>query len=233
MTVRTLGLIPARGGSKGVPRKNLSLLGGKPLLAYTVESARAASRLTRLVLSTEDPEIAEVGRQLGVEVPFLRSRSLAEDTTPMLPVVQDAVKRLEEAGESYEAVCLLQPTCPLRRAGEIDACIELLERSGADAVVTVLPVPAEYNPYWVYLMGEGGQLRLALSASQPVPRRQDLPPAYHREGSVYVVRRRVVMEENSLYGHQLVGYPVDPVRRVNIDTADDLRRAEQLISERV
>src|SRR5829696_7006130 len=103
--MRVLGLIPARGGSKGVPRKNIKLLCGKPLLAYTAESARASKLLTRVILSTEDDEIAEVGRKLGIDVPFMRPAELAEDTTPTLPVVLHAVEALESDGEYYDAVC--------------------------------------------------------------------------------------------------------------------------------
>jgi CMP-N-acetylneuraminic acid synthetase len=112
---RVLGLIPARAGSKGVPRKNLKLLCGKPLLEYTAEAALAASRLSRVILSTEDEEIAEAGRRCGLEVPFLRPSELAADESPMLPVAQHAMGRLESAGDRFDALCLLQPTNPLRR----------------------------------------------------------------------------------------------------------------------
>src|ERR1035437_5503200 len=134
---RVLGVIPARGGSKGLPRKNIRVLAGKPLLAYTAEEALAARRLIRVVLTTDAEEIAEGGRQWGIEVPFLRPAELAEDDTPTLPVVQHAVRWLEQRGDSFDRVCLLQPTDALRRAEHIDACIELLESSGADAVGTV------------------------------------------------------------------------------------------------
>ncbi|HEX2639627.1 MAG TPA: acylneuraminate cytidylyltransferase family protein, partial [Pyrinomonadaceae bacterium] len=146
--MRTLGIIPARGGSKGVPRKNIKLLCGKPLLAYTAESALAAKRLTRVILTTEDPEIAAVGEKLGLDIPFMRPADLAHDNTPTLPVVVHAVETLEQMGETYDAVCLLQPTNPLRRPEEIDGCIDLLVRTGADSVFTVLRVPDTYNPKW-------------------------------------------------------------------------------------
>jgi CMP-N-acetylneuraminic acid synthetase len=225
--LRVLGLIPARGGSKGVARKNARSLAGKPLLQYTAEAALAARRLDRVLLSTDDDEIAEIGRKCGIEVPFLRPAELARDDTPMLPVVQHALREREEHGERYDAVCLLQPTSPLRRAEHVDACIELLEQSGADAVVTVLPVPAEHHPYWVFFREPDGRLRPSSSAEVPT-RRQDLPPAFHREGSVYVTRRDVVLEGGSLYGSRVLGYPVPPM--VNIDTEDDWRRAEALLA---
>jgi CMP-N-acetylneuraminic acid synthetase len=138
---------------------------------------------------------------------------------------------MERAGGRFDAVCLLQPTNPLRRAEDIDACLELLENSDADAVMTVLPVPPEHNPHWVYFRNAAGLLYLSTGEDTPIPRRQELPPAFHREGSVYVTRRHVVMEENSLYGRCLKGYPVDPGRSVNIDSAEDWARAERLLAE--
>lgn len=229
--MRVLGLIPARGGSKGIPRKNIRHLCGKPLLQYTAEAALGARGLARVVLSTEDPEIAAVGRSCGIEVPFLRSPELALDATPTLPVVQHAVRMLESEGDHFDAICLLQPTHPLRRPDDIDTCIALLEESGADAVATVLPVPPHYNPHWVYFRGKDGQLHLSTGEEHPISRRQDLPPAYHREGSVYVTRRDVVMEGNSLYGRRLVGFEIDPERSVNIDTEWDWTRASRHLQQ--
>jgi CMP-N-acetylneuraminic acid synthetase len=227
---RVLGLIPARGGSKGVPRKNLRLLCDKPLLQYTAEAALGASRLSRVVLSTEDAEIAELGQRCGLEIPFSRPSELAQDETPMLPVAQHAVTMLEAEGDRFDALCLLQPTNPLRRSEDIDACIELLEDSEADAVITVLPVPDEYNPHWVYFKNAGGSLYLSTGETTPIPRRQELPAAYHREGSVYVTRRKILMECNSFYGSRLIGYPLDAERCVNIDSFDDWERAVRLVS---
>jgi CMP-N,N'-diacetyllegionaminic acid synthase len=230
--MRILGLIPARGGSKGVPRKNIRMVCGKPLLQYTAEAALAAHSLETVVLSTEDAEIAEVGLSCGLRVPFLRPAELAEDQTPTLPVVQHAVCWLEREGERFDAVCLLQPTNPLREDGVIDACADLLKSSGADTVVTVLPVPAEYNPHWVYFKDNGGDLRLSTGEATPIPRRQELPPAFHREGSVYITRRDVLMGRNSLYGSRVVGFQVSPERSVNIDLPEDLLLAERLIKAR-
>lgn len=229
-SLRVLGLIPARGGSKGVPRKNARFLCGKPLLQYTAEAALAARHLARVILSTDDFEIAEIGSKCGLEVPFLRPSELAQDETPMLPVVQHALRWMQLWGESFDALCLLQPTNPARRPEDIDACIELLAASGADAVVTVIPVPTEHNPHWVYFQDRAGTLRLATGESQPITRRQDLPPAFHREGSVYVTCRDVILEGNSLYGNRLVGYALDQTRCVNIDVAEDWTRAEALLA---
>jgi CMP-N-acetylneuraminic acid synthetase len=228
--MRVLGVITARGGSKGVPRKNIRLLSGKPLLAWTAGAALAARRLTRVILSTEDAEIARVGRDCGLEVPFLRPPELAQDTTPTIPVLQHAVRELEGGGDRFDAICLLQPTSPLRTAAVIDGCIALFETSGADSVVTVLPVPHEHNPHWVYFEDGQGYLRLSTGEAAPLPRRQMLPAAWHREGSVYVVRRDVLMIAGSLYGERLCGYRMDAELSVNIDTVEDFERAEHLMA---
>ena len=231
-TERVLGLVTARGGSKGIPRKNLALLLGKPLLQYTAEAALTAATLADVVLSTDDEEIAEAGRQFGLEVPFMRPAELATDKSPTLPVMQHAVSWLEKRGREYSAVCLLQPTSPLRRAEHIDACVNMLFDEVADAVMTVLSVPDHYNPHWSYVQETDGTLRLSTGETEPISRRQDLPPAFHREGSVYVVRRDVLMKKNSLYGQRLLGYPLKPDQGVNIDDPDHLRRAEELLQLR-
>jgi len=230
---RVLGLIAARGGSKGLPRKNIRLLCGKPLLQYTAESALAARRLARVILTTDDEEIAEVGRRCGLDVPFMRPAELAADDTPTLPVVRHALGWLEAHGEYFDAICQLQPTNPLRKPEDIDACIELLEHSGADAVMTILPVPAEHNPHWVYFRDEDGRLSLSTGEVTPIPRRQELRPSFHREGSVYVTRRNVVMRENSLYGKQVIGHLVNADQSMNIDGPEDWERVEAILSSRL
>lgn len=218
--MRVLGLITARGGSKGVPRKNIRPLCGKPLLAYTAETSLKSEKLARVVLSTEDEEIAEIGKRYGLDVPFMRPAELAEDKTPTLPVVQYTLKKLEENGDEFDAVCLLQPTNPLRRTIDIDNCIGLLERSDADSVVSVLPVPAEYNPKWVYWKNGDGSIILSDGETEPITRRQDLPAAYHRDGTVYVTRKNII-ERGSLYGSKINGYEIKPEYSANIDTEED------------
>jgi len=224
-----LGVITARGGSKGIPRKNLVRLAGKPLVQWTVEAALGSKLLTRLILSTDDPEIAALARELGVDVPFMRPEELSTDDAPTVPVLQHAVDFLERKGFSFDAICLLQPTSPLRKTQHINDCIEMLFEENADAVVSVLTVPHQYNPHWVYLQNEDATLRLSTAEREPIPRRQLLPPAFHRDGSVYVVRRDVLMEQNSLFGQRLVGYPLDSDQAVNIDSAEQLAQAEELL----
>jgi CMP-N-acetylneuraminic acid synthetase len=228
--IKVLGIIPARGGSKGVPGKNIKMLCGKPLLAYTAESALGAKRLTRTILSTDDPEIAKVGRSLGLDVPFMRPAELATDTSPTFPVVLHALTTLETQGEIYDAVCLLQPTNPLRRSEDIDNCIDLWETSGADSVISIMPVPETYNPKWVYFRSLTGEMVLATGDVEPVKRRQDLPAAFHRDGSIYITSRNVLDEFGNLYGTNVRGYEIDSQRCVNIDTDEDWALAERTLN---
>jgi CMP-N-acetylneuraminic acid synthetase len=227
--MRVLGLVPARGGSKGIARKNLRPLGGKPLLQYTAEAAAEAMRLQRVLLSTDDAEIAEVGRRRGLWVPFVRPGELARDDTPMLPVVVHALEWLAANGEEYDAVCLLQPTSPFRRPSDIDACVDLLASGDADCVVSVRPVPERYNPHWVYFRGADGSLRAALGDTEPITRRQALPPAFHRDGSIYVSRVDAI-RRGSLYGRKVIPYETSIPGTVNLDVEADWQEAERLLA---
>ncbi|MCX6351887.1 MAG: acylneuraminate cytidylyltransferase family protein [Bacteroidetes bacterium] len=229
--MKVLGIITARGGSKGVPRKNIKLLAGKPLLYYTAIPALNAKSLSKVCLSTDDAEIAEVGKSLGVDVPFLRPAALAEDATPTLPVLQHALNFYKEQGEVFDAICLLQPTNPLRQTHVIDACVNKLFEQDLDSVVTTLKVPYEYNPHWVFFEQDNGELKLSTGGTEPITRRQALPAAYHREGSVYVTKANVILEQNSLYGKRVGGYLLELPCPINIDTMDDWAVAEKYFEE--
>jgi CMP-N-acetylneuraminic acid synthetase len=148
-----------------------------------------------------------------------------------LPVLQHAVRSLESDGCHFDAVCLLQPTSPFRTSALIDECIARFISSHADSVVTVLPVPHHYNPHWVFFADDTGALWISTGDAHPIARRQELPPAYHRDGSVYVTRRDVLMDQNSLLGSRIVGCPADPRRSLNVDTPEDFARAERLIRQ--
>jgi CMP-N-acetylneuraminic acid synthetase len=150
----------------------------------------------------------------------------------MAPVVEHALRWFDARGQSFDAVCLLQPTNPLRRTAEIDDCIERLEETGADSVITMLPVPAEYNPHWVFVPQADGSVRLITGEHTPVARRQDLPPAFHREGSVYVTRSHVVLQRGNLYGDRTIPYILRPEDTVNIDDPEDWARAEAMLEAR-
>lgn len=217
--MKVLGLIPAVGGSKSVTLRNLRLLAGKPLLAYAAETAHASARLSRLVLGTGDEGVAEAGRLCGLEALLVPSGPASVQS-----IAQNALRRLEEAGESYDAVCILDPLSPFSRPEDIDRCIELLERSGADSAATVVRVPQEYHPHTVYLQAPDGSLHPSAAKVEG----EELPPALQRDGSVCVVRRDVLMNGHGLLGERMAGYVVDPVRLVRLDRPEDWGRAERI-----
>jgi len=215
-----LGIVPARGGSKGIIRKNIRLLDGKPLLAYTASAAQQSASLTHVLLSTDDSEIAEIGKSAGFDVPFLRPAELALDSTPMIEVVLHVIQWAQRQGEHYDAICLLQPTSPLRSARTIDRCIARLWEGDVDCVVSVRPVPAEYNPHWVYFETPEGLLKPSVGGGDPIPSRQLLPPAYHRDGSVFVARTQSVQAHRSLYGTKTVGVVTPEDEACDLDTEE-------------
>lgn len=222
--MRILGIIPARGGSKGVPGKNIKLLGELPLLAYTTKSALASKQLSKVILSTDSPSIAAVAQHYGIEVPFLRPETLATDTASSIAVVQHAVSYLENQGEFFDAVCLLQPTSPFRPKGFIDLAIQKFIHEDVDALVSVLPVPHEFNPHWVFEPNEKGLLQIATGEQEIIKRRQDLPPAYFRDGTLYITKTSVI-KEGSFYGAKLSYIENNPAFYVNIDTEADWEKA--------
>jgi CMP-N,N'-diacetyllegionaminic acid synthase len=228
--MQALGVIPARGGSKGVPGKNLRALAGRPLLAYTADAALASRRLSRVVLSTDDETIAEAGRALGLEVPFMRPADLALDVTPMLPVLQHAAAAVTTAAFVPAAVVLLQPTSPLRRAEHIDAALDLLESSGADSVVSVVEVPHQFSPVSVMTLVDG---RLKPFGDGPtITRRQDKPRVYARNGPAVLATRAAVLTGGSLYGDDCRPLVMNARASIDIDDADDFDYAEYLLRHR-
>jgi len=234
--VRVLGIVTARGGSKGLPGKNLKPLAGKPLIAYTIEAAQVSGVLDRLILSTDDGAIAEAGRALGCDVPFLRPADLARDDTPHLPVIQHAVRWMDEhAGYRPDAVMILQPTSPLRQAEDISASIALLERWGADSVLSVSEVPAHVHPMRTLRVDETGAAVLFVTGGpvrQRINRRQDLPAAWVMNGAIYLCRAGVLFAgEPSLYGDRVVAYRMPARRGVSIDDAEDWAAAERALRE--
>jgi CMP-N,N'-diacetyllegionaminic acid synthase len=227
---RLCALIPARGGSKGLARKNLRVFRGTPLVAHAVETARRVTGLDRIVVSTDDVEIAEVARRAGADVPFLRPSELATDETPTLPVVQHAVRWLEAHGAHIDAVVLLQATSPLRTAQQVEAAIGKFVETGADSVTTVCAV--EDSPYWMQRL-DGDRLRPLMPEGQRHGRRQDLPPVYRLTGAVYVTRRNVVMEQGRLLGEDTRAIVVGRRESVDVDDELDLRLAELIAAEEV
>lgn len=231
--MKVLGVIPARGGSKGVPRKNLRMLCGKPLLAWTAEVALASLCLEKVILSTDDEEIAELGRQLGLEVPFLRPAELATDEAPTLHVLQHAIAHYKALGDTFDAVFTLQPTNPLRTVEDIQGATELLEATGADSVISFADA-GDKHPARMKQIGE--DLRVIdppfAEAVEGMPRQQ-LPKYYLREGSVYLTREDVIVQQNSLKGRDCRAWIIPPERAVNLDTELDFLLAGLILGRRL
>jgi CMP-N,N'-diacetyllegionaminic acid synthase len=228
--MRILAIIPARGGSKGVPGKNIKLLGDKPLIAYSIQSALQSKLLTTVMVSSDCLEIIEVAKHWKADVPFQRPEKLAQDTTPTLAVVQHVVQFYEDKGEVFDAVCLLQPTNPFREEGFVDAAIQQFISSNTDALVSVLTVPHEYNPHWTFEVDNKGCLKIATGEQTLISRRQELPQAFHRDGALYITKTAVI-KAGSLYGNSLAYMESNPELYVNIDTLSDWEKAEQMINK--
>ncbi len=227
-----LGVIPARGGSQGLPGKNLTEVGSKSLLRRAVEAATASGRCTRVICSTDSDTIAAEAVLAGADVPFRRPAALASATAPTLDVVIHAIEYIENAlGKPIDLVCLCEPTTPLRSAADVRGVVDMLTQSDppADSAVSVCEVH-DAHPAWLRKISDG--LLGPYFPDLPEPtRRQDLathPTPYRRNGAVYVVRRNVVIERRSLYGDRCLAYVMGPERSVNIDTELDLLCAQAI-----
>jgi len=230
--MRIIGVIPARGGSKSIPRKNIAPLLGKPLVAYTIEAALASRLLTDVVVSTEDEEIAKVCSGLGAQVPFIRPAELATDTALSLPVIQHAVREMEARRDKlYDIVVMLQPTTPLRQALDIDAGIQLLMDTCADSVISVVDVGGHHPFRMKRVVGDGRLINFIDQGFEDLRPRQQLPPVYIRSGALYIAKRYVIMEQNTFGGMDSRAYVMSVERAVNIDGELDLVVAEYLLKK--
>lgn len=232
--MKILGVITARGGSKTIPGKNIKLLAGKPLIVYTMETARNSDVFDRIILSTDSEEIAAVARERGCEVPFMRPPELARDDTPHLPVMRHAVSWMREH-EGYEpdAVVILQPTSPFRTVRHIQEAAALFESTDADSVVSMSPVPQHLNAHWQFAMDDNGLLRLATGEpiADVIRRRQDLPPRYQRNGVIYIFKPHLLFApvNPNFYGERVAGYVMSEKDSININETEDWEEAEKRI----
>jgi len=221
---RVLAVITARGGSKGVPRKNVLELAGRPLIAWTISAARASKHLDRTILSSEDSEIIAVAKDWGCDVPFTRPAELAADKTPGIDPVLHALKALPER---YDYIVLLQPTSPLRTAADIDGCLERCLALRAPACVTV--TEPDKSPYGMYTLGEDCRIRPLLAGDAAV-RRQDLPKVYTLNGAVYAAECWWLERTRTFVTPETVAYPMPRERSLDIDTELDLQVCELLLT---
>lgn len=230
-----LAIIPARGNSKSIPRKNICEFAGHPLIAFSIAAARQAKSVTRVIVSTDDPEIAEVSRFYGAEVPFLRPAKIAEDATLDLPVFEHALRWLVK-NENYspDIVIQLRPTSPIRSVGMVDEAVELLlNHPEADSVRGV--IPSSQNPFKMWEIDRAGVMHpllkmKAIKEPYNAPR-QDLPPTYWQTGHIDAIRPRAIFEKGSMSGDIVLPLLVDPIYTVDIDTLLDWQRAESTVLE--
>ena len=219
-----ISIIPARGGSKGVPRKNIKLLAGKPLIAYTIETALASSLINRIIVSTDDAEIAKIAFNCGAEV-VMRPNHLARDETPTEPVLQHVVNYLEKK-ENYipDLIMLLQPTSPLRHVDDIDNSIKQLMDSGADSLLSVCK-----NHIFLWKMEKDVLISINYNYKNR-KRRQNIETEYRENGSIYITKRSILMKENNRLGGKIEIYEMDEMKSFEIDTMFDFKLIECILN---
>jgi N-acylneuraminate cytidylyltransferase len=225
--MKVLAIIPARGGSKGLPKKNIKILGNKPLIAWSINSAQKSQLINKVIVSTDSDEILNVAKEYGAEVPFKRPKELASDTATTLDVLKHAITFYKQQNQQFDYLVLLQPTSPFRKEGDIDKMIKLAITSDADMVVSVKETSA--NPYYV-LFEEDENGYLQKSKDSEFTRRQDCPTVYEYNGSVYIIKIESLLKYNSLSFPKTIKYVMDDYHSVDIDTQFDFDFAEFLLT---
>jgi CMP-N,N'-diacetyllegionaminic acid synthase len=227
-----LAIIPARGGSKGVPGKNIKLLCGKPLIAHTIETATAAKSIDRIVLSTDDPEIAEIAGKYGVDIPFLRPKELAQDDSKAIDNYIYTIERLNtEFNGDYKEFIVLLPTSPLRNHEDIDKAVELFCDNNADSVISCVEMP--HPPHWAKKINEEGKIQNYFSVViDNNKNRQEFEPAYIPNGSIFIFRYSLLKEQYTYYSENTYAYVMPKERSVDIDSLFDFRIVEYMMSIR-
>lgn len=222
---KVLGIIPARGGSKGISKKNINIVGGKPLISWTIEAAKQSSYIDRLILSSDDQEIIHIAQQWGCEVPFVRPTELALDTTPGIEPVLHALNECP----GYDYVVLLQPTSPLRTTGDIDECIEMCALKGHPICVSVCE--SDHTPYWMYHLKRDNKISPFIFTEQIVQTRQEAPPLYVLNGAVYVAECDVLHQTRSFITPFTSGYVMPEERSLDIDKPYQMMIADSILSK--
>jgi CMP-N,N'-diacetyllegionaminic acid synthase len=225
-TKSILGIIPARGGSKGLKGKNIKILKGKPLIAWTIDEAKKSKYIDKLILSSEDEKIISTAKKFGCEVPFVRPKHLSKDDTPGVEPILHAAEYFKN---QYEYICLLQPTSPLREFEDIDSCIEQCINQNSNSCVSVCEV--DKHPYWMYLIDESSTLKQFVQSDNNL-RRQDLPLCYALNGAVYFIKTTELLETKKLISNDTVAHIMNKENSVDIDDLNDFKFAEFLIEER-
>ncbi len=212
---KLLGLITARGGSKGLPRKNVLQAGGKPLIAWTISAALESRSIDQVILSSDDDEIIQTAQIWGCDVPYKRPAHLASDTATSIDVVLHALDWMP----GYEYVALLQPTSPMRCGQDIDEAFALIQQHDAPSCVSVCE--AEQSPYWMYQFTNDGKLKELLQKPKELTRRQDLPPVYVLNGAIYIAKVDWLRAAKNFVAEGCIGYPMSKEKSIDIDTLSD------------
>lgn len=228
MKRKILGILPARGGSKGVPGKNLRMLKGRPLLGWAAEALCSCDEIDRRICSTDDAAIAQAAGKFGLEVPFMRPAELARDDTPVTDVIRHALDELDDRADPYTHVALVQATSPTVTADDLSRAVAMLDEGDPDTVITGF-VATSQHPSLMFTMAKGGQVRWLLGDGSHGRRRQDLPPVFVRTGLLYLFRTANIRERNSIYGGTIAALVIDEARSVNIDEERDFERAERIM----
>lgn len=224
-----IAIIPARSGSKGLKNKNIKLLNGKPLLAYTIEAALRSQRFACVYVSTDSEEYAKIAVQFGAEVPFLREPELAGDHAGTWDTLRSAISNYEKLGKKFDTVTLLQPTSPLRDADDICRAFEIFEEKQADSVISVCEV--DHSPEICNTLGESGSM-CGFIDEDAVGRRQDLKTCYRLNGAIYIQKTERLMNKKRLYGENAYAYIMDKMHSIDIDDAFDFFLAEAAMTKR-
>jgi len=227
--MKVVALICARGGSKGLPGKNVKPLAGKPLIAWSIEQAKASTRIQRVIVSTDSSDIASVAREAGAEVPFARPAALAQDNSPEWLVWRHALEYLNQSEGAYPSALIVIPaTAPLRHVQDLENCLDEYEKGNVDAVITV--TDAHRSPYFnMVRMKTDGTVGLVIPPDGPISRRQDVPAVYDMTTVAYVARPEFVMTQNGIFEGRVRQVYIPPERALDIDTPLDFRIAECLI----
>lgn len=220
---RVLAVIPARGGSKGLPRKNVLDTGGKPMIAWTIEAALGAKCITKVILSSDDDEIIAVAKKFGCSVPFIRPELLANDSASTVDVALHSMDQLP----GYDFLIILQPTSPLRTAEDIDAAFDIMITSRALSCVSVCKV--NETPYWMFAITEDGHLDRLINPPQDIQRRQDLPEVYKLNGAIYIVSADTLRKTNSFTSKGTVSYIMKREISIDVDTREDIEIVKNLL----
>lgn len=230
MNEKILGIIPARGGSKSIPRKNIKSFVGKPLIEWTIEVGIKSEIMDRIIVSTDDKEIAEISKKAGAEVPFLRPAELSEDSTPTMPVLQHAILFLKEQGYYPDYILLMEPTSPCRQPFHLQEAVNLIKETGADSVVALGEVPKHYHPAWQFNITENKKVEMFIGGNikNIISRRQNLSTTYFRNGVFYLFKTDLLFgSEPNMYGEDVRGYVIEEKYSTDIDGPEDWDYAEE------